>query len=94
MPRKSASNQRSKGKSTKKTQVSRSQKASVTFPVGRIGRHMRRLRLAERLGGSAPVFMAGVLDYLVSEMLEGAGLVAEQHKPNQQKYPKIKPRHL
>ena len=55
---------------------------------------MRKMHLAPKMGMSAAVFMGGVLDYLCSEMLEGAGIVAEQHKPSAQKRPKIKPRHL
>ena len=38
--------------------------------------------------------MAGVLDYLCSEILEGAGLVAEQHKKKNQVKPYIKPKHI
>ena len=62
--------------------------------MGRIGRYMKKMRLSERLGQSAPVFMCGVIDYLCSEMLEGAGVIAEQHKPKQQLRPQIKPKHI
>merc|ERR1712166_1353990 len=77
MPRKS--NAASK-KATRKASTTQSSRANVTFPVGRIARHMRRLRLSDRIGQSASVYMAGVLDYITSEMLEGAGVIAEQKK--------------
>ena len=77
-----------KGKSTRKNAGSKGEKTrlekqiKVTFPIGRIGRRMRAMHLSKNMGISAAVFMAGVLDYLTSEMLEGAGIIAEQHKPS------------
>ena len=85
---------KSKGKETRKKNVAASEKASVVFPVGRIGRYMRKLRLSDRIGQSAPVFMAGVIDYLCSEMLEGAGIVADQQKKPNEIKPRIKPKHI
>merc|ERR1711935_69861 len=81
-------------KKATRAKVSQSSKANVTFPVGRIARHMRRLRLSDRIGQSASVYMAGVLDYITSEMLEGAGVIAEQKKSNQVKHPIIRPKHI
>ena len=50
---------------TKVSQVkSRSARAGVTFPVGRLSRHMRRRMPHARLGAGAPVYMAAVLEYL------------------------------
>ena len=84
-----------KGKTTRKNaNTTKSAKAQVVFPCGRIARHMRKLRLSDRIGQSAPVYMAGVLDYICSEILEGAGLVAEQHKKKNQVKPYIKPKHI
>ena len=57
-----------KGKST-----SRSAKAGLQFPVGRVARYMRQGRVAARLGAGAPVYMAFVLEYLCAEILELAG---------------------
>ena len=45
-----------KGKST-----SRSAKAGLQFPVGRVARYMRNMKVADRLGSGAPVYMAAVL---------------------------------
>lgn len=55
--------------------VSRSSKAGITFPVGRIHRRLREGRYAERIGSGAPIFMAAVLEYIVAEVLELAGNV-------------------
>merc|ERR1712166_1128774 len=91
MPRKS--NAASK-KATRKASTTQSSRANVTFPVGRIARHMRRLRLSDRIGQSASVYMAGVLDYITSEMLEGAGVIAGQKKGASVKHGIIRPKHI
>lgn len=52
-----------KGKS-----VSKSIKAGLQFPVGRITRFLKKGRYAQRLGGGAPVYMAAVLEYLAAEV--------------------------
>ena len=67
----------------------RSAKAGLTFPVGRISRHLRKGRFAKRIGGGAPVYMAAVLEYIVAELLELAGNAARDHKKN-----RISPRHI
>ena len=72
------------GKST-----SRSAKAGLTFPVGRIARYLRRGGFAKRVGGGAPVYMAAVLEYLTAEILELAGNAARDHKKS-----RIVPRHI
>ena len=72
------------GKST-----SRSAKAGLTFPVGRIARYLRREGFAKRVGGGAPVCMAAVLEYLTAEILELAGNAARDHKKS-----RIVPRHI
>ncbi|MCP5118738.1 MAG: hypothetical protein GY953_48625 [bacterium] len=67
----------------------RSAKAGLTFPVGRLHRHMKKGRFAKRIGGGAPVYMAAVLEYLVAELLELAGNAARHHKKG-----RIVPRHI
>lgn len=72
-----------------KPRKSRSDRAGVTFPVGRIHKELKKGRYANRIGAGAPVYLAGVLDYLVSEVTEIAGQAA---KDNNKK--RITPRHL
>ena len=76
-----------RGKSSKST--SRSARAGLQFPVGRVARYMRNMRLASRLGGGAPVYMAAVLEYLAAEILELAGNACRDNKRS-----RIIPRHL
>ncbi|CAJ1004968.1 putative Core histone H2A/H2B/H3/H4/C-terminus of histone H2A [Leishmania naiffi] len=49
---------------------SRSAKAGLIFPVGRIGQIMRRGQYARRIGASGAVYMAAVVEYLTAELLE------------------------
>jgi histone H2A len=69
--------------------VSRSEKAGLQFPVGRISRFLRKGRYADRLGGGAPVYLAAVLEYLTAEVLELAGNAARDNKRM-----RINPRHI
>merc|ERR1711920_936359 len=54
---------RGKGKSSSRA-VSRSAKAGLQFPVGRIARYLKKGRWATRIGAGAPVYCAAVLEYL------------------------------
>ncbi|KAI8077773.1 histone H2A [Halteromyces radiatus] len=67
----------------------RSSKAGLQFPVGRIHRHLRRGNYAQRVGAGAPVYLAAVLEYLTAEILELAGNAARDNKKS-----RIIPRHL
>ena len=69
--------------------VSRSSKAGLQFPVGRLARFMKEGRFAERIGAGAPVYMAAVLEYLAAEVLELAGNAARDNKKT-----RIVPRHI
>jgi len=79
---------RGKGKSRIKSKT-RSQRAGLQFPVGRIHRFLRKGNYAQRIGGGAPVYMAAVLEYLSAEILELAGNAARDNKKS-----RIIPRHI
>jgi hypothetical protein len=51
---------RGKGKSGKKA-TSRSAKAGLQFPVGRVARYLKAGKYATRVGAGAPVYLAAVL---------------------------------
>ena len=72
-----------------KTQKSRSKRAGLQFPVGRIHRHLRKGNFATRIGSGAPVYLAAVIEYLTAEILELAGNAARDNKKT-----RIIPRHL
>ena len=76
-----------KGKSGK--QQSRSAKAGLQFPVGRLARHLKKGGYSKRVGGASSVFMAAVLEYIVAEVLELAGNAAKDNKKM-----RIIPRHI
>uniref|UniRef100_A0A453GXN6 Histone H2A n=1 Tax=Aegilops tauschii subsp. strangulata TaxID=200361 RepID=A0A453GXN6_AEGTS len=73
----------------RKKAVTRSTKAGLQFPVGRIGRFLKKGRYAQRVGSGAPVYLAAVLEYLAAEVLELAGNAAKDNKKT-----RIVPRHL
>ena len=75
-----------KAKAAKK---SRSSRAGLQFPVGRIHRLLRKGRYANRVGAGAPVYLAAVMEYLTAEVLELAGNAARDNKKT-----RIIPRHL
>ena len=52
----------------RKKSVTRSVKAGLQFPVGRIGRFLKKGRYAQRVGSGAPVYLAAVLEYLAAEV--------------------------
>ena len=69
--------------------TTRSSKAGLQFPVGRVGRYMRQQRIAARIGAGAPVYMAAVMEYLAAEILELAGNATKDAKKT-----RIVPRHV
>ncbi|EFN60068.1 hypothetical protein CHLNCDRAFT_48410 [Chlorella variabilis] len=69
--------------------VTKSIKAGLQFPVGRMQRYLRKGRYAERIGSGAPVYLAAVLEYLAAEVLELAGNAARDNKKT-----RITPRHI
>lgn len=59
---------------------SRSSRAGLQFPVGRLHRLLRRRSYAERIGAGASVYLAAVLEYLTAEVLQLAGNAARDNK--------------
>jgi histone H2A len=80
---------RGKGGKVKSKAKSRSSRAGLQFPVGRIHRMLRKGNYGERIGAGAPVYLAAVLEYLAAEVLELAGNAARDNKKT-----RIIPRHL
>ena len=62
--------QAAKKRAGAKKSGSRSAKAGLLFPVGRVGSLLRRGQYARRVGESAAVYLAAVLEYLTAELLE------------------------
>ncbi|KAK9074207.1 hypothetical protein SSX86_006804 [Deinandra increscens subsp. villosa] len=73
---------------TKKS-TSRSSKAGLQFPVGRVARFLKTGKYADRIGGGAPVYLAAVMEYLAAEVLELAGNAARDNKKG-----RVVPRHI
>jgi len=80
---------RAKGGKAKAKGKSRSSRAGLQFPVGRIHRLLRKGSFGGRVGAGAPVYLAAVLEYLAAEVLELAGNAARDNKKT-----RINPRHL
>ncbi|XP_021906846.1 histone H2AX-like [Carica papaya] len=83
----SAKGGRGRSKDTKS--VSKSARAGLQFPVGRVARFLKKGRYAERVGSGSPVYLSAVLEYLAAEVLELAGNAARDNKKN-----RIVPRHI
>ncbi|XP_020491790.2 late histone H2A.2.2 [Labrus bergylta] len=72
-----------------KTSLSRSSRAGITFPVGRIHRLLKKGHYANRIGNGAAVYLGAVLEYLTAEILELAGNACRDNKKQ-----RIAPRHI
>jgi len=73
-----------------KTTTTRSQKAGLQFPVGRIHRFLKqRTQNNIRIGAKAAVFTTAILEYLTAEVLELAGNASKDLHVK-----RITPRHL
>ncbi|KAG0439358.1 hypothetical protein HPB47_016256 [Ixodes persulcatus] len=81
---------RGKGGKAKGKSKTRSSRAGLQFPVGRIHRLLRKGNYAERVGAGAPVYLAAVLEYLAAEwvMSEEVSAAAGAPAPAALKSPK------
>lgn len=50
------------------SKMSRSSRAGVIFPVGRMMRYLRKGTFKYRIGAGAPVYMAAVIEYLAGKL--------------------------
>ncbi|XP_026483731.1 histone H2A, sperm-like [Vanessa tameamea] len=75
--------------SSKKKSKSRSSRAGLHFPVGRIHKILKKGNYAPRIGGGAPVYLAAALEYLSAEILELAAEVAKENNKS-----RVIPRHI
>lgn len=66
-----------------------SERAGLSFPVGRIRKYMKEFDGGHRYSATSAVYMAAVLEYLTSELVEGAGNHAKAAKKK-----RITPRHI
>ena len=80
---------RGKGGKVRTKAKTRSTRAGLQFPVGRMHRLLRKGNYVKRVGAGAPVYLAAVLEYLSAEILELAGNAARDNKKT-----RIIPRHL
>lgn len=76
--------------SAPKTVQTRSAKAGLQFPVGRIHRYLKqRTQHNVRIGAKAAVYTSAILEYLTAEVLELAGNASKDLRVK-----RITPRHL
>lgn len=68
---------------------SRSSRAGLLFPIGRIHRLLKRGKFSERVGAHASAYLTAAIEYLAAEILELAGNVAKDCSKI-----RITPRHL
>jgi histone H2A len=78
-----------RGDKKKGKSVTKSTKAGLTFPVSRIAKNLRFMRLAKRQGPGGAVYLTAVLEYMAAEVLELAGNACRDNKKK-----RITPRHL
>jgi histone H2A len=69
--------------------VSSSVRSGIIFPAGRISRFLRKARYGTRMSRGAGIYLAAVLEYLTSEILELSGNVTKSVKCK-----RIVPRHI
>ena len=69
-----------KGGGPREKSKTRSSRAGLQFPVGRIHRLLKTAAPQCRIAGGAAVYLAAVMEYLTAEVLELAGNAARDNK--------------
>ncbi|CAG9335571.1 unnamed protein product [Blepharisma stoltei] len=64
-------------------------KESLQFSAQSVSKIMKKFKITKRIGSGAPVYLAAVLEFLASEMLELAGNAAKDYKKS-----RIVPKHI
>lgn len=77
------------GKPGSASRRSKSARAGLQFPVGRVYRFLQRGKYADRIASGAAIYLAAVMEYMVAEVLELAGNAAHDNKKT-----RILPRHI
>ena len=78
-----------RGEGHNKKKVSRSEKAGLVFPVGRISSYMRTGGFSKMIGATAPVYLAAVMEYVIQEIIEVAWECVKKEKKA-----RITPKHI
>ena len=78
-----------RGKTSRKKSTTKASEAGLQFAVGRICRFLKKGKYATRVGASALVYLAAIVEYLTAEILELAGNAARDNKKT-----RIIPRHI
>ncbi|NXM11766.1 H2AX protein, partial [Ploceus nigricollis] len=68
---------------------SKSARAGLQFPVGRVHRLLQRGKYADRIGSGAAIYLAAVMEYVTAEVLELAASTAHENRKT-----RILPRHI
>eukprot|EP01054_Gregarina_sp_Poly1_P006964 Gregarina_sp_Poly_1__6963@NODE_378_length_9084_cov_115_952201_g311_i0_p7_GENE_NODE_378_length_9084_cov_115_952201_g311_i0NODE_378_length_9084_cov_115_952201_g311_i0_p7_ORF_typecomplete_len128_score16_01Histone/PF00125_24/2_4e12CBFD_NFYB_HMF/PF00808_23/0_016CBFD_NFYB_HMF/PF00808_23/1e02TPD/PF14811_6/0_0053_NODE_378_length_9084_cov_115_952201_g311_i059316314 len=71
----------------KKSGVNKSKQSGLVFPVTRIQKQMKQY--CDRVGVGGAIYLAGVLEYLVTEVLELAANYVKENKGG-----RIQPKHI
>ena len=69
--------------------ISKTKRAGLTFSVSRIKNKLKKGNYSKTIGFGGPIFLAGVLEYLVAELVELAGNACRDNNKM-----RITPRHL
>merc|ERR1712170_105784 len=59
--------------------ITKSKRAGLQFPVARIYKMLKTQRISRRVSLSASVYLSAVLEYIMAELLEITGIVANDY---------------